>query len=840
MRLKTIFFRASTSRLKVILPHIADDAESAHRFKREVLLARKAAHPNLCPIYDIAHCELPPPPFLFLTMKLLSGETLASRLKKMPTLSRSEVISIFRQMTAGLSAIHAAGVVHGDIKPKNVMLDHSGSDLCVSIMDFGLARLYASQTTESTRGSIAGTPGYIAPELLQRGSPSQATDIFALGVLLQQILIGDPPNVELEGLSAKPSTALDAADVPPLLIHSVKEFLSDDPLRRCHAFKQIQSALESGGDLEARRFIDFHDDSHRSVLSRRNFIVGSALTTCAAAGGVVWKWDDISSRTNDLIRPLPLKRFVALLNWPPTSDPHIKPMLAGVIDAIGNELARAEAFDHNLFVITRTGSRDTMTAAQLNEVRESLGANLVLAASGVPQSKRIGLSLCVLDPSSTRPLREKQISCPLDQQISLPGRAVQAAARLLDVARYQVDDQRMKPDTQSTDAFAAFQAAELLMKQPNDAGLNAAIDKYRQAVELDSRFGKAFSSLALAYCRFAAVNHNPGALDLAHANCDSALRIDPNSVEAHTALGFVLKQRGDEEGALREMEKALALDPSDSRTLIWQAQIYTRLNRWSDAEDALRRVLKQRPNNWLAHNQLGFLFNSDGKYKEALSEFRASNLASPRNALALNNIAAIELQLGKSAEAIDQSDKSLAQKPNALAAATMAAALRSQGKFSEALPFAQKSVNLDPGDSTGWLELGDCYSSLRGRGFDAKKAYSQAARVQEEQLETDVTDGPGWMLLALYKAKSGSPEQTLSIISKADTMFAGDVDSQLTKARALEVLGRRDEALSTLAACFKRGATDFQIRIMPDMGLLRHDPRYQDLVSSTVQGPKGQ
>ena len=68
--------------LKVILPHIADDAESAHRFKREVLLARKVTHANLCPIYDIAHCEVPPPPFLFLAMKLLSGETLASRLKR--------------------------------------------------------------------------------------------------------------------------------------------------------------------------------------------------------------------------------------------------------------------------------------------------------------------------------------------------------------------------------------------------------------------------------------------------------------------------------------------------------------------------------------------------------------------------------------------------------------------------------------------------------------------------------------------------------------------------------------------------------------------------------------
>jgi hypothetical protein len=138
--------------LKVILPHIAGDAGSAHRFEQEVLLARKVTHPNLCPIYDISHCEEPPPPFLFLTMKMLSGETLASRLQRPPLFSRNENISIFRQMVAGLSAIHAAGVVHRDIKPNNVMLDYSGSDLCLTIMDFGLARLYASQTTALTLG----------------------------------------------------------------------------------------------------------------------------------------------------------------------------------------------------------------------------------------------------------------------------------------------------------------------------------------------------------------------------------------------------------------------------------------------------------------------------------------------------------------------------------------------------------------------------------------------------------------------------------------------------------------------------------------------------------------
>ena len=474
--------------LKVILPHIAGDAGSSRRFEQEVLLARKVTHPNLCPIYDISRCQEPAPPFVFLTMKLLAGETLASRLKRPLSIPRNECMSIFRQMTAGLGAIHDGGIVHRDIKPNNVMLDYSGSELCVSIMDFGLARLYDSQTT-ITVGLIAGTPGYIAPELLRGDPPSQATDIFALGVLIQQVLTNRCLSEEVHGLSVKASPALDAADVPSLYIHSVKEFLSEDPKRRCAAFQQIRSAFESGSNIATQPSID----SPRRILTRRNFALGSAIAACAAAAGIAWKWDGVKNTLDDVIHPLPLKRFVALLNWPPTSDNHIRPMLTGVIDAIENELARAEAFDRNLFVIPQDASPDPKTNAQLKDIRESSGANLILAASGATHSNQFHLSLRVLDPSSTQSIREKRLSLPLEEQISFPSRAVRAATELLNVSHFEHNDQRTTPDTKSPEAYTAFQEAEMSKKQENDKGLEPAIDKYKQAVELDPRYATAYA-----------------------------------------------------------------------------------------------------------------------------------------------------------------------------------------------------------------------------------------------------------------------------------------------------------------------------------------------------------
>jgi eukaryotic-like serine/threonine-protein kinase len=813
--------------LKVILPHIAEDAGSTHRFEQEVLLARRIIHPNLCPIYDISRCEDPAPPFLFLTMKLLSGKTLASRLARKAVIPRDEILSIFRQMIAGVAAIHDAGVIHRDIKPNNVMLDHSGSELCLSIMDFGLARLYDSQTTVLTHGVVAGTPGYIAPELLRGDPPSQATDIFALGVLFQQTMISDHTNVEIGGLSAKPSPALDAADVPPVFIDSVKEFLSDDPARRCLAFRQIRLTFGSPGSIAVRNPFDLSNDGSRHILTRRNFVVGSALTVCAATGGVIWKHD----RIYDLFHPLPPKRFVAILDWPPP-DPRVKPMLMGLIDAMANELARAEVFDHNLFITAPRTVTDMRTPAELNDVRESLGANLVLATSSIPSSKEFHVSLKVLDPSSSLPLRSKLIRVPVDEQVSLPGKVVRAAAALLDISHYQPQDKRFQVGTANRDALDAFQGAEVLMKQPNFTGVESAITQYKQAAESDPRYALAYARLALAYLRFYAMRRDSSSMVLAKANAETSLSLDPDLVEGHVALASVFEGTGDETGALHEMASALALDPSNPKTLTYQGQIFARLNRWDDAEKDFLRVLKERPNYWLAYNELGMNYNSQGNYPKALQAFRAASMAAPKNTWALSNVASLCFQLGKFDEAIEISKKSMAIEPNDIAAATMADVLRAQKKYAEALQWALLAVKLNPTESTNLLELGDCYSKVRGHSADAENSYKSAARIQEQQMQTDPTSGPGWMLLALYRIKSGKPESASALVKKAESLSAADLYSQLYKVRILELLGQRDEALAALNTCMQRGATSYQMDASIDLDSLQSDRHYSDIMNS--------
>ena len=419
----------------------------------------------------------------------------------------------------------------------------------------------------------------------------------------------------------------------------------------------------------------------------------------------------------------------------------------------------------------------------------------------------------------------------------MPWKAVEASAALLNLGRYLKNKNiPAGPGTQSIAAFSAFQSAESLMKQPNDAGLHAAIEKYKQATELDPNYANAHAKLALAYNRLGVIQHDPGAFDLALGNCKLALTLNPDLVDGHLAMASVLEQTGKEQAALEEINKALALDPVDTRTLVRQGQIYIRLNRWADAERTFKRVLIYRPNDWLAYNELGAALNSQGKYSEAIEKFRAACIAAPRNSLAFNNVGAIYLQLGNFSEAVNYFKTSFSLKPNALAAQNTSTALRTEGKVTEALPFALKAVDLDPADDWNWLELADCYSSLPGHESAAKRAYTRAATAVEQHLHMNPSDGAAWMDLALYQVKIGSRQDALSLIKKGESLGADDIDSQLCKARILELIGLRDDALATLKTCFLAGATSFQVSSAPDLRPLEYDPRYKQLLQSIPRG----
>jgi serine/threonine protein kinase len=251
--------------LKTLAATISDDPHAIRRLKQEVNLARRITHPNVCRIFDLGvHQPGDPgtmPGQLFLTMELVPGRSLGECLRKEGRLDPAKAIPIVESMVAALAAAHRAKVVHRDFKSDNVMLaaeqgsqqgDQEGGQPRTVVMDFGLARAAVAADTSSVDGhSLIGTLPYMSPEQLAGGSVGPATDIYALGVVLFEMLTGQLPFKDRGPIAAAwkrvveppPPLASLVEGLDPGWQQIVARCLERDPARRPSSVEELGPLL---------------------------------------------------------------------------------------------------------------------------------------------------------------------------------------------------------------------------------------------------------------------------------------------------------------------------------------------------------------------------------------------------------------------------------------------------------------------------------------------------------------------------------------------------------------------------------------------------------------------
>jgi len=212
--------------LKFLPEGLSADERKLELLRAEVRLARQIAHPNVCRVYDIAEYA----GVVFLSMEYIAGEDLSVLLRRIGRLPQEKGLDIAKQIGAGLHAAHHHGIVHRDLKPANIMLDENGQ---VRIMDFGLA---IPQQSEGNQGVLAGTPAYMAPEQLRGERATTSTDIYAYGLILYELFVGQPKE---QVTSIKHALELRSSDSQVSVLSSVPELdpVIDDVIRLCTAPK---------------------------------------------------------------------------------------------------------------------------------------------------------------------------------------------------------------------------------------------------------------------------------------------------------------------------------------------------------------------------------------------------------------------------------------------------------------------------------------------------------------------------------------------------------------------------------------------------------------------------
>jgi serine/threonine-protein kinase len=229
--------------LKLLPADLASDAARLARFHGEVRLARQVSHPNVCRVHDLGEAE----GLTFLTMELVDGEDLSSLLRRVGRLPAERAVEVARQICAGLSAVHEAGLLHRDLKPANVMIDGRGR---ARLADFGLA--VAADSAQASR-EIAGTPAYMAPEQRTGGALSARTDVFALGLVLYELFTGRRAFETEAGLDvarAAPLTRF-VPELDPRLERTILQCLAGDPASRPASAALVAASL-AGPDALAR------------------------------------------------------------------------------------------------------------------------------------------------------------------------------------------------------------------------------------------------------------------------------------------------------------------------------------------------------------------------------------------------------------------------------------------------------------------------------------------------------------------------------------------------------------------------------------------------------------
>lgn len=393
--------------LKTIRPQIAGDSRTMERFRREVQLARKVTHRNVCRIFDVDHHQRGSEDVAFLTMELLTGDSLARVIRSAGRMTTDQALPIVKQMVAALDAAHHVGIIHRDFKSGNVLLVKEKEQVRVVVTDFGLARTSSPNAASlSGTGEIVGTPAYMAPEQIEGEEITPAVDIYALGVVMYEMVTGrlpfsgdTPVAIALKRLKERPSSPREhVASLDRKWESAILRCLEKEPARR---FQRSDEVL---------KFLEGEKISAPSGKRLSGILVASLFAIIAIA---IWRFvPENRTPTGPAIQsaaPVKIRRSVAVLGFKNlTGQTDAAWISTALSEMLTSELGAGEKLrtipGENVARIKRDlelPDAESFAGDTLKRIRSSLGADYVVFGSyfveGDPANGRIRLDLRLED-----------------------------------------------------------------------------------------------------------------------------------------------------------------------------------------------------------------------------------------------------------------------------------------------------------------------------------------------------------------------------------------------------------------------------------------------------------
>lgn len=664
-----------------------DDDRARARLRREAQYASSLNHPNICTIHQVGDRDGRP----FIVMEFVEGRLLAEMIPP-EGLPAIDALRYAIQIADALIHAHEHGLVHRDLKSSNVMVATGG---LVKLLDFGLSKRIAAPASGDTAasawslsgGAIAGTLGYMAPEVLQGLPADTRTDIWALGVLLYEMTAGRLPFAgrtafELSSaiLSQPPSPMPE--HVPPGLGHVIRQCLEKEPGQRYQEARAVKREIER---LEAGEVPDAVLRPREPKAAARRVPAGTparwppsptrllvvlglvAAAAVSVAGGWLWMRTGAAMAAGPgavkALAVLPLKNV--------SGDASQDYFADGITEALIADLGKAAG----VRVISRTTAMlYRNTGKSLPQIARDLNVDAILEGSVLRSGNRVRVTAQLFDAHADHPLWSETSERTLREILVLQRDIVRGVAGKVRVALTGEDDARLSVvRSVDPDVYEHYLKGRYAWNNRTEASLNTAVEEFRAATEADPTYAAAFVGLADCYNQLGTVMVG-GASPIemrprAAAAALAALQIDDSLGEAHAALAYVRHYDWQWEDAEREFQRAIALSPNYALAHLWYANYLVSLNRLDDAIDSARRAQTLDPMSRVVVTNVGWTLAFAGRHVEAIDAYLAALALDPSYVQARWRLAGSYAELLRFDEAIAQAERAVAltgRSPSAL------------------------------------------------------------------------------------------------------------------------------------------------------------------------------
>ncbi len=733
--------------IKVLRPELAA-ALGAERFLAEVKITARLDHPHILTLIDSGDAD----GALYYVMPFVRGESLRARLTRERQLSLDGAVDIICQIASALDYAHRQGVIHRDIKPENILLYEGNAFLT----DFGIALAVQEAGGERLTGTglSLGTPSYMSPEQAAGDRDLDArSDVYALGAVTYEMLAGEPPvtGASVQAMIAKllterPTSLRVLRDTVPAAVDAaVMQALAKAPMDRQASAREFADALFRGTLLTL-------PPPPRAAPGRGNkqaWAIGVLLLVVAA----VFLWRRGGGAEESTIRSiavLPLDNY--------SGDSTQNYFAEGMTDELTSNLATISQLR-----VTSRGSAMQFKGSNrpaTPEIARILDVDAIVEGSVVRSGDRVRITAQLIDARADKHLWAQTFERKSSDVLALQAELASAIANAINVQLTSGEQSRLSAaPTVNPEAHDAYLKGRYFFNRPTDENLQKAIVQFNEAIRLSPTFAPAYSGLSDVYA-WAAWNEGfisvLDAKPLARAAAEQAVQLDSMSAEAFTSLG-VYK-------AWFEFD-------------------------WEGSERDLRRAIALNPNYAFAHDQLGLLLASQGRFDESITEGRR----------------AIEL--------------------DPLSASILLDAAASYGYVGETVPemeLIRKASDLDP--TFFYPRFQEGYLALSAG--DYPRAIAQYEQAQALGAPSFVT-----AYLASAYAMAGDRTRAMATLEELKGLSPGGNVAPFNLALLYRGLGDHPRALDYLEQAYAANSQQvFWLKVDPLWNPLREEPRFKALM----------